>query len=649
MKTLLSIFILILTFTAANYASTSQTACAYTFTPSETRLPVSGGTGTITITASDQNCTWSLYAFPSPYNLIPPWLTLSKTSGTGNAIITYTVPANTDAPRGAHIYAGMDYRFSIGQEGVCNYSIWAEQANFTSAGVARTWAYSSHTPGCSTTTPVSSADWLTIITVEGAAYSGLSYIYFSVAPNLGEARTATITVNGRVLTITQADGCNYSLSVSDIYLESSGGAAGVNFSANQGCSWTAQSNVPWITVNNSSGSGNGTINFSVAPNTGQTRVGSITVGGKTLAVSQSAAPACAVSLSSTSAGFAAGGAYGTFSVSGDCPFTATTDANWITIKNTSNGVVSYSITGNKGAQRTGVISVNGQSFTVTQDAGGNKSKFFDFDGDGKADFSIYRPEVGEWWFLKSSDGGNAAAQFGKGTDKPVPADYTGDGKTDFAFWRPASGEWFILRSEDYSYYAFPFGIEGDIPVPADYDGDGKADAAVYRPSEKVWYISKSTGGVSIQHYGENGDVPVPADYNGDGKTDLSVYNSSSGSWKVKYDFGGLELSVFRANSNKPLPADYTGDGKADIVLYDVVTNDWFIIRSENQTGYTVKFGANGDIPAPADYDGDGKTDLAIYRPSTSDWWYAASASNGAHRAAKFGVGTDVPLPSAYIR
>jgi hypothetical protein len=288
----------------------------------------------------------------------------------------------------------------------------------------------------------------------------------------------------------------------------------------------------------------------------------------------------------------------------------------------------------------------GKCLSVTNNA--NRPKF-DFDGDGKSDFSIYRPEAGEWWYLKSSDSSNVAAQFGTASDKVVPADYTGDGKADFAFYRPEKGEWYVLRSEDFSYYAFPFGLAEDVPVPADYDGDGRADAAVFRPSTNVWYVLKSTGGVTIQQYGSSGDAPVPADYNGDGITDLAVYNSSTGSWRVKYDFGGLELSVFRANANKPVPADYTGDGKADIALYDTVTNDWFIVRSENQSSYTTKFGVAGDIPTPADYDGDGKTDVAIYRPSTRDWWYAASSAAGQQRARQFGISTDLPLPSSFVR
>ena len=44
---------------------------------------------------------------------------------------------------------------------------------------------------------------------------------------------------------------------------------------------------------------------------------------------------------------------------------------------------------------------------------------FDFDCDGKTDLSIYRPAVGEWWYLRSSDGSNRAFRFGNSSDKLV--------------------------------------------------------------------------------------------------------------------------------------------------------------------------------------------------------------------------------------
>jgi len=138
----------------------------------------------------------------------------------------------------------------------------------------------------------------------------------------------------------------------------------------------------------------------------------------------------------------------------------------------------------------------------------NKPRF-DFDGDGKTDLLIFRPGPGEWWYLRSFDGGNRAFQFGASTDRLVPADYTGDGKTDVAFWRPSTGFWFVLRSEDSSFYSFPFGAAGDVPSSGDYDGDGRADAAVFRPSSQTWFAQRATAGTLIQGFGVAGDKPVP--------------------------------------------------------------------------------------------------------------------------------------------
>lgn len=271
---------------------------------------------------------------------------------------------------------------------------------------------------------------------------------------------------------------------------------------------------------------------------------------------------------------------------------------------------------------------------------------FDFDGDGKSDISIYRPSLGEWWYLKSSSGGNGAFQFGSAADKMVPADYTGDGKSDFAFFRPQSGEWFVLRSEDTSFYSFPFGTTEDIPVPADYDADGKADAAVFRPSTNTWFISKSTGGTTIQTFGQFGDVPVAADYDGDNKSDIAVYRPSKGEWWINRSSAGSIAFQFGNSTDKPVQADYTGDGKADAAFFRPQTGEWFVLRSENQSFYSFPFGTNGDIASPGDYDGDGKSDAAVFRPSNNTWF--AQRSNSGTLIQTFGQAGDKPVPNAFV-
>jgi FG-GAP-like repeat/Reeler domain len=272
---------------------------------------------------------------------------------------------------------------------------------------------------------------------------------------------------------------------------------------------------------------------------------------------------------------------------------------------------------------------------------------FDFDGDGKTDLSIFRPGPGEWWYLKSSSGGNAAAQFGAGTDRIVPGDFTGDGKTDIAFWRPSTGQWFVLRSEDQSFFGFPFGTSTDIPAPADYDGDGKMDAAVFRPSTVTWFINKSTGGTTIQQFGAVGDVPVAADYDGDGKADIAIYRPTLGQWWIQRSTTGVTAAFqFGTSTDKPVQGDYTGDGKADVAFWRPSTGEWFILRSENGSFFSFPFGTSTDVPSPGDYDGDGKLDQAVFRPSTSTWFINRSTAGSL--IVGFGQSGDRSVPNAFV-
>ncbi len=278
---------------------------------------------------------------------------------------------------------------------------------------------------------------------------------------------------------------------------------------------------------------------------------------------------------------------------------------------------------------------------------------FDFDGDGKTDLSIFRPNGAtgsEWWYLKSSNGGNFATQFGSPMDKLVAADYTGDGKADIAFFRPSTGFWYILRSEDSSFYAFPFGASGDIPAPADFDGDGKADAAVFRPSSATWYIQNSGGGTTIQAFGAAGDVPVVGDYDGDGKADIAIFrpNGATGSeWWILRSTAGLIATQFGTPTDKTVPGDYTGDGKADIAIWRPSNGQWYILRSEDLSFYAFPFGSNGDIPVPGDYDGDGKADAAVFRPASATWFAQGSTSGTIIQ--QFGAAGDVPVPNEFVR
>ena len=260
---------------------------------------------------------------------------------------------------------------------------------------------------------------------------------------------------------------------------------------------------------------------------------------------------------------------------------------------------------------------------------------FDFDGDRRADISVFRPSDSIWYLNRSSQG-LSSVQFGLSSDQIIPADFDGDGKTDIAVFR--SGIWYWLNSSNGNFRAVQFGLAGDIPQPADFDGDGRAELAVYRAG--TWFTYNLTNNQSnAVQFGASTDKPVIGDYDGDSRADYAVYRD--GIWYLLRSSQGFAAIQFGLTTDKLVPADYDGDGRTDVAVYrDGV---WYLQQSsQNFTAF--QFGIASDTPAPADYDGDGRTDAAVFRGGT---WYLRQTTSGL-AAVAFGLSNDKPVPAAYL-
>lgn len=227
----------------------------------------------------------------------------------------------------------------------------------------------------------------------------------------------------------------------------------------------------------------------------------------------------------------------------------------------------------------------------------------DYDGDGKTDIAVWRDEPSDpdrayFYILQSANNTARAEQFGRTGDLPVGVgDWDGDGKADPSVYRVSNSSFYYRPSSSPStnFLGIQWGSNGDISVSSDYDGDGKMDAAVFRPSNNTWYIRQSSNSqIRSENWGLSTDKPVPADYDGDGKTDVAVYRN--GNWYLLRSSQGFASVGWGIATDIPVPADYDGDGKADFAVYR--NGNWHISGS-TQGFISAAFGISTDKPVPS--------------------------------------------------
>lgn len=127
----------------------------------------------------------------------------------------------------------------------------------------------------------------------GTAFSAIPanrYLQIEVTLQLTTGTTSPVLYD---LTVSPGSGsggaCTYSVTPMTQTFSGAGGTGMLNVATQTGCSWSAHSNISWITVNTGlSGEGSGTVSYTVAANTSvRMRAGGIAVAGRYVAIVQS--------------------------------------------------------------------------------------------------------------------------------------------------------------------------------------------------------------------------------------------------------------------------------------------------------------------------------------------------------------------------
>ncbi len=243
----------------------------------------------------------------------------------------------------------------------------------------------------------------------------------------------------------------------------------------------------------------------------------------------------------------------------------------------------------------------------------------DIDGDGKADPTIYRqPQTGpaHFWTLLSSTGAAVVRQWGSTSDDPVSADFDGDGRDDYAIFRDVPGQYWILRSTDGGVTLDNWGIDVDWPhVAPDYDGDGKTDVGVQRGGT-YWTKHSADNSIHVLPFGIGTDLTHALDFDGDGRSDIVNGRNDSGQkhWWILSSLTGGPLSPFGSGTpfgatishqTVQTSADYDGDGRAEIAIWTTENSTapgyWWTLDVKTGAITVTQWGSANDVAAQFAY------------------------------------------------
>ena len=182
--------------------------------------------------------------------------------------------------------------------------------------------------------------------------------------------------------------CTFSANPPSLTLDAGAQSVSVALTAVSGCTWSARSSAPWLTVAPPAATGSTTLTIGLSANpVPLSRTGAITVGGLTIPVVQAGTveaaaapppppnPCAGIRLQRDGDQMPAAGLSGESAVAvladSVCAWSSQSTAPWLTVTAggaaTGNGTLKYSVQANRDAQlRIGTINVSGKLFTVSQ-------------------------------------------------------------------------------------------------------------------------------------------------------------------------------------------------------------------------------------------------------------------------------------------
>jgi hypothetical protein len=252
--------------------------CSYTINPTSQSIGAGGGAGSTIAVTAGTGCAWTASSNAS-------WLNVgSAASGNGNGNATFTVGANTGAQRTGTLTVATR-TFTVTQAAACTYSINPTSITVGDREVLGLTVAVTAPSGCAWTTS-ENVEWVNI--TNGSSGTGNGTVTYRISNFYGSQRTGTLTIAGLTFTVTQVE-CSATLNPQTQSVPALGGPFTVSVDTQIGCPWQAAESLTWVTITGGgSGTGSGTVSYTVSPNLGGARNGTVSIAGETLTINQAA-------------------------------------------------------------------------------------------------------------------------------------------------------------------------------------------------------------------------------------------------------------------------------------------------------------------------------------------------------------------------
>ena len=448
--------------------------------------------------------------------------------------------------------------------------------------------------------------------------------YRLVAQNIGGAvssSTATLTLYT----------CSYNVSSNAAFFAFYGGNGAVSVTSTGSCPWTASTTNAWITLTSPTNrSGNGTITYSVAANSGSLpRTGALNVAGKTFVVAQG--PEFAPATVSGSSFY--------LKITGGS--NAPTNGTYVVAAGfgTNNIARVFPLTGSTG--------VTNAAYTYTKTAPKYGSLKF-----GAATTMLAFTNTIAGTFTLQNNGGTQTGQF---TVIARGADFNADGRNDFA-WQATNRTvtaWFmhgtgLLRSTPLAAGA-PAAVGWKAIGTGDFNRDGSNDVLFQTTNGAMalWQMNGTNWGTNVflrggVSAGTGWAAIAAADFNGDTKPDI-LFQHTDGRVML-WTFNGLTFLnqiVLRNGASAgtgwraAAATDLNGDRQTDILFQHSsgVAAVWLMNGTAFVNSVSVRQGSspgtNWKLVGAGDINLDFKNDLLWQRPDgTLQGWFMSGVDYG---------------------